>query len=456
MDGWDASAKLDRMLSRRELLERAGAATVVAGMAPVNRLLESVAAWSRSTPVSSIDVARSAERWIRRSRIVTPDGVTWPANPLVPAVIDRSFYNGTPGIVLFLLELHHATNDASILAEAALGADDLIAHVPATRDPGLYTGLAGIAYVLAETARATGDAKYRTVAERARQRLVELPMPESTDIISGSAGIGLFLLASNEVDAARAHAERLMTLGQPAHGGLKWAITPRITNLYPNFSHGTAGVAYFLATLYERTRDERLVEAALSGHRYLNAVAIRGPQDDSAQRVPRSMRVFHHEPGGEDLFYLSWCHGPAGTARLYQRLATVAGEQMYADRVHQYARAIVEAGVPEKRSAGYWNNVSQCCGDAGVGEFFIALNRLRPSAAYAGMVSRIERHILSRATQDGETLRWTQAEHRVRPELLIAQTGFMQGAAGVGTFFLHADGARSGRGPFARMPDSPF
>jgi hypothetical protein len=32
----------------------------------------------------------------------------------------------------------------------------------------------------------------------------------------------------------------------------------------------------------------------------------------------------------------------------------------------------------------------------------------------------------------------------------------MQGASGVGTFFLHADGLRRGRKPFVRMPDTPF
>ena len=38
---------------------------------------------------------------------------------------------------------------------------------------------------------------------------------------------------------------------------------------------------------------------------------------------------------------------------------------------------------------------------------------------------------LARATADGDGMKWIQAEHRVRPELLVAQTGLMQGAAGV-------------------------
>ena len=32
---------------------------------------------------------------------------------------------------------------------------------------------------------------------------------------------------------------------------------------YPNFSHGTSGVSYFLATLYQETRQREFLDAAL-------------------------------------------------------------------------------------------------------------------------------------------------------------------------------------------------
>jgi hypothetical protein len=72
------------------------------------------------------------------------------------------------------------------------------------------------------------------------------------------------------------------------------------------------------------------------------------------------------------------------------------------------------------------------------------------------MAQRSAADALQRATTDGSGLKWIQAEHRVRPELLVAQTGFMQGAAGVGTFFLHMDGLDKGRKPALVLPDNPF
>ena len=66
------------------------------------------------------------------------------------------------------------------------------------------------------------------------------------------------------------------------------------------------------------------------------------------------------------------------------------------------------------------------------------------------------RDLLARAERVQGGLRWVQAEHRVRPELLQAQTGYMQGAAGVGLFLLRLDGQQMGRPPALRLPDDPF
>jgi hypothetical protein len=63
---------------------------------------------------------------------------------------------------------------------------------------------------------------------------------------------------------------------------------------------------------------------------------------------------------------------------------------------------------------------------------------------------------LRRGTRDDKGLRWIQAEHRVQPKLLVAQTGYMQGAAGIGMWLLRLDGAGKGRESFVRFPDTPW
>ena len=49
-----------------------------------------------------------------------------------------------------------------------------------------------------------------------------------------------------------------------------------------------------------------------------------------------------------------------------------------------------------------------------------------------------------------------RSEHRVQPDLLIAQTGFMQGAAGIGTWLLHSSESKRDAAERITFPDSPW
>lgn len=450
-------------INRRELIGLGlGAA---AAMLTVPRALEAFVPRAAAT---DLDVALQAAKWIRKSRIETANGATWPADPLNPKSVNWDLYNGFPGVILFHLELFHATNDRTWLEEAKLGANELIAQLPKmdeAKAAGLYEGLAGAVFVLEETHRASGEGRYRDGAKRALAMIHAQAqrtsngaswggMSATNDIISGSAGIGLTLLWADQMIGDPASRTLALMVGRhlmdgaiPEKGGLKWNVSPTTKTLYPNFSHGTAGVAYFLATLLRGTGDRSFMAAALSGARYLEEVG-------NTER--EGFKVFHHEPGGEQLYYMSWCHGPAGTSRLFHRLTQITQRDKWEALVRRGARATIDSGAPEKQSPGYWNNISQCCGNAGVGEFFISLQRRSPSAEYANMIDRVKANTLARSTTEDGGLKWTQAENRVSPQAVVAQTGYMQGAAGVGSFFLHADALAKGRKPAIVWPDSDY
>jgi lantibiotic modifying enzyme len=451
-------------VSRREAIT-AG----VTAAASFFALPSALRAMSRLTPEAGpadLDVALEAARWIRTARVETPRGVVWPADPLKKDSVSTDLYNGFPGVVLFHLELFHSTGDKSWLDDARRGADELISRLPAmdaAKDAGLYTGLGGALFVLEETHRATGDGKYRDGAKQALAMIhgqaqkttlgAAWQGPSATyDIISGSAGIGLALLWADQMIGdkesrilALAAGRHLMDVGIAEKGGTKWPVAQDAKTLYPNFSHGTAGVAYYLATLLKMTGERSLLAGALAGAKYLQSIA------DTSNG---GFKVFHHEPGGENLYYMSWCHGPAGTARLYHRLAQITGRARWEEIAYEGAKATIDSGAPEKQSPGYWNNISQCCGNAGVGEFFISLQRRSPSAQYQSMIDRVRANTLSRATTEGDGLKWVQAENRVSPNEVVAQTGYKQGAAGVGSFYLHADALAKGRKSPIIWPDS--
>jgi hypothetical protein len=186
---------------------------------------------------------------------------------------------------------------------------------------------------------------------------------------------------------------------------------------------------------------------ALSGAQYLERIA-------SADA--NGFKAFHHEPGGEKVYELGWCHGPAGTARLFHELGLVTGRSKWLDMAHACARSIIASGAPEQPSPGYASSVDQCSGNAGIGELFIALQRDRPNASYAEMISRLSASTIARASSDGDGVKWIQSEDPSATRRTVAQTGLMHGAAGIGTYFLHADALANGRKPAINWPDSPW
>lgn len=411
-----------------------------------------------------LETAQAAASWIHASAITTDHGIVWPADPGDPKSVAPNLYSGTPGVVLFLLELHHATGDARHLRDAARGADHLMATLDTEQGAGLYTGLAGAGYALGEVHRATGEAKYRDGMKKVVAMIEASAQPAGkgvewtsvTDIISGTAGTGLFLLHASKVlgdDNALALAKkagvRLLEMGQSEAGGVKWAMSADFPRMMPNFSHGTAGIAYFLATLYDATKDRAFLDGALAGAAYLKNVA---------QTEGDVCLIFHHEPeeDGRKLFYLGYCHGPAGTARLWYRLYKSTGDKAWLDWTEKSARGILASGIPEHRTAGFWNNVSQCCGSAGVASFMLALHQVTGKPEYLAFARKVTDDLVSRATVDAAGARWVQAEHRTRPELLVAQTGWMQGASGIGAWLVQLDGFERKRERFVKLPDDPF
>jgi lantibiotic modifying enzyme len=472
-------------IHRRDFLKVAAAGTVLLGTGGFR--------WPRNP----LEMAEAAGAWLRASGRETPFGLTWPVAPGVAEEDVFHLYSGTPGVILFLLELHHATGEASYLRDAEAGARHLLnvslagpggAQLP---DWGLYTGLAGVAFTLSEVHAAGGDGEIGRGAEAVVRRITDAARPldggvawfseepgeASYDLISGSAGIGLTLLhfherwagvgesggeaagtpgnpgvsglAASALEAAQGAGRLLAARGRREHDGLKWPMSEAYPRLMPNFSHGTAGVAYFLARLHEVTRDETFLAPAILGARYLEAV--------STCDAGGGCRIFHHEPGGEDLYYLGWCHGPVGTARHFVQMARTTGEgPEYSRWVEQGKLGILHQGIPESRPEGYWNNVSQCCGDAGVGDFFLSLHLLNGTPEDLAFARRLGDYLRGEATEEGGGARWIQAENRTQPENVVAQTGWMQGAAGVGAFLLHLDGVDKGRRARIVFPDSPF
>ena len=393
---------------------------------------------------------------------------------------DFGLYHGSSGIVLFLLELHLATGSADALAQAVAAGEEVAAHLRQVEhlSVGVSRGWPGYAFTMNELARISGRDEFRVVAVRCLDRLraqaSELgagigwiePMPfsemtgftgdrELYDQAVGAAGAGLALLHCHRhgvhphaLDWAVATADRLLEVAERTPDGLRWKIMADMPFAFtaPNFSHGGAGVGYFLAEAYKVTGDTRYLEAAREAARYVLS---------RAAEVGTGRLVCHTEEARDPVFYLGACHGPAGTGRLLLELAAITGESAWLEEAHALMRGVEALGAPESRSKGLWNNHGQCCGDAGVGEFALLMAQRTGDESYVALACRCADVIVANSRLEDGRRSWMQAEHRGRPDFVEAQTGYMQGAAGIASFLVHLATTLDGRPVKIALPDWP-
>ncbi len=418
-------------------------------------------------PVVALQHAIDAEAFIH-SLSITNEGpdlreIRWRQSTDANAPSDLTLYHGSAGIIVFLLELAEATGN-SIYRDRAIAAGHGVANNMRTKQwasVSFSTGWAGFAFALQTLADRTGIAEFRETAAFCLDRLIAQsksvgngigwiePAPfgditgfkdkrEIFDLSVGAAGAGMMMLQAHKTSLhPRAYewacliGERLLEVGEHTEHGTRWGLMSDMPFAFtaPNFAHGGAGVGYFFAHLYDDTKDRRYLDAAISAANYLKSKATAVDVD--------AFLICHTEEQTPPLFYLGECHGPAGTWRLLATLSRITGNAEWAYYASALRKGVDALGAPAARSTGWWNNHSQCCGDAGLGDSALAMWKATGDAQYRALAHGCADVIERAATRHGETLSWQQAEHRARPTFVQAQTGYMQGAAGIGSFFVH-------------------
>ncbi len=427
---------------------------------------------SRSRADSPLTAAILAGRWIRSAAVDDEHGRYWRANPDVrgrSAVSPEplSLYSGAAGIVLFFLELATATGHEAYLEDARLGADRLAATWRTQTDLTLYHGLTGTMITLIEAGWALGESRYEaeaaaiaeTIASRARRTGDGVGWTlEPSQRGDGGIILGLLRAAAHfgvpaYQDLAIEAGLRVARLPVPGHGFGNCGEAPADLPpdaVTPGFLSGTAGTAFLLARLYGLTDDRRFLAAARSGADFVRAVS---------SVSERCAVVPHHLPQGRGLYYLGFCSGSAGVARMFYELYRVAGDPADLEWLERLANGITGSGVPYRQTEGFWNVVCQCCGTAGLIELFVGLWAVTGDAGHLEYARTLAANLIGRATDhDGTGYRWYQAYRRLRPGEVTADTGYMVGAAGIGAALLHLDAA--GQPDLARrvilLPDNPF
>jgi lantibiotic modifying enzyme len=394
-----------------------------------------------------VDLARRAFDWIASVAVAAEGGLGWPED----GVLSDDLYSGTAGVLLGCAEAAAAglgTADVSAGARGRLLYLALQGRGAATMpDDGVFSGWAGVAVALRAWSDATGDpAAAEAAGQVTRQiagRVTQTPPDPSryTDVISGDAGILLTLSADDSdtpVQAAQVLADRLVKAAEPVPEGLHWRMVAGWEYIMPGFSHGTAGAAYALAAAGRALRRRDLVDVATRGAEAILAIGDR----PGGWAVPLAIPP---RPGRPDVNY-GWCHGPAGTARLFVVLNEIDPQPRWQHAIDAALQALRDSRLPARLHPGYWDNLARCCGTAGVGQLLLDRYQATSDTALLDWAGVLAADVAARAMTTPQGVNWSNTEHTRTPPELAPEPGFMQGAAGIAGWLsrLHALRARPG------------
>ena len=288
-----------------------------------------------------------------------------------------SLYNGTAGIVHGLLRLWALSGEESLRQTAQRGMETLkrlwrsaltYRHIAAPEaNYGYYFGIGGVGAVLLEGVRLLRDDE---CAEALRQIVHTLEVDakkgawtERTGLMA-DAGCTLLLteiaLQIGWDDAgtlAVSAGEALLRSRVETPYGITYERIPSGGDSYPNFVYGCAGTGYAFARLHALSGDVRFLDAARDCAKYLMHIA---QPAGSGKLIP------YIANSASPIYYLNTCHGPAGSARLFYELYRQTADERMAQFIRDLECGLRAKGATERMSDTLWNNVSYCCGTAGI------------------------------------------------------------------------------------------
>lgn len=430
-----------------------------------------------------LNKAIETANWLDTLSVDTENGKFWSRSPKLkddeltyyPYYSPKGLYSGSAGVGEFYIRLYEITRKPEYLEEAKKAAEYIIAtnegskfyerfreNVGQGLDAfpgwgfGVYNGPAGEGLFINSLYKYVQDPRYVEFIKSVADTIIEVSYEAKGGLrlsaegdVSSDGGLILYLIKAYEVtqniayiDTAKKIADSissetydgafggkyLLPIKLSAEGFKAGGIVDSDEGEYhlPNFAHGTSGLGYVFAALYKATKEEKYLQLAKDIAAYIEGISV---GDEDAALVPYLDNTVTGPV--EERYYLSTCHGPAGSSIVFKELYEITGDEKYLEQVKRFARGTVEAGVPEKHSWGYWPSYSLCCGAPGVLEYFVEVYELTHEEEFLQYAIRTANVLAGDAYNIGNGLtRWVNAWTRSAQDDVDTYIGLYMGAAG--------------------------
>lgn len=273
------------------------------------------------------------------------------------------------------------------------------------------SGLGGVVYGFTKLGQLLDEPQF---SDRAREAAAELDAERvrtdaTYDVISGSAGAVLGLLALYDatgddaaLDRARTAGDHLLSNRLDREGGATWAPDLADRPLL-GFGHGTAGIAYALDALAGASGEPRFRETAMAAVEFENA-----RYDASRNNWPTG-----RDDSGEE-FMDAWCYGRTGVG--------LARLGMYEREEREPLRRDLERALDGLDATTLDGRDHLCCGNAGRIELLLEAARVLDDPAYRRTAERLGTAVAD-YTSGGEFTGKLAADHWYDPTFLDGEAG---------------------------------
>jgi type 2 lantibiotic biosynthesis protein LanM len=336
---------------------------------------------------------------------------------LVPLGLD--FYNGLPGLALFLSYLGMLSQKTQYTMLARKTVSTFLRQFAVSSlnsfSIGAFEGLGGLVFVLSHLGNLWGDLELLKEAKRiAESSRALIFYDRKFDIIGGAAGGIMSFLAlyrvvpcEDTLVAAIECGDHLLGHSHSFHDAIAWPPYFPAKGPLTGLAHGVSGIAWALLELSVLSGETRFKEAALKAFNYESSLF------SSEKKNWPDLREIDN--GGDRSFMVGWCHGAPGiTLTRLQALKHISDPRVHND---------IAAGLETTISQGFRGDHSLCHGSLGNIEPLIQARELLDQIPWSDHVNRISATILNSIHNDG----WFCGV-----PLGVETPGLMTGLAGIG------------------------
>ncbi len=414
-------------------------------------------------------VAEETSEWIEKYSHNDGDTKWWDVLPGTELAKDEfllkdtSLYAGAAGIALFYLRLYEASKNKKYLNNAIGGINYCIREYGGQKEfitkgdylkgavIGFLNGPAGGAYVSGLLYRITGDKKYKDFEIRVSEDLLATANENQDKIywygeygIIGEGSLILYLVDLYEkydderyLEAAVKGARYISSKKEESPwGGYRWYVMP--TDTFPTIRKPGG---YFPGFEY-----------GAAGCGYILTKVYEKSHKDEFLEVAKGaakyiMAIADEKDGGvlvryndtylKDLYYLGVCQGPVGTSRLFYALYENTKEEIYKDFLIKLTQGLINSKAPLIHSRGFWRTNCYCCGGAGMLEHYVNMYRFTKDKKYFDLANLAAESVIGESTQDEGTRRWYTSWNRHEPNKSDAYVGLYHGSAGNASALLY-------------------